>query len=121
MLHAEPFTGARRAGQNLVGHQQDTVLVAELAQFRELQAFVQFASDLDENTKKQIARGQLLVEILKQVDSSPLEFYKQVIVIYAATNGFMDDVELIKVKEFEDGLYSYIEKTHEDNRAAACF
>jgi len=84
----------------------------ELAQFRELQAFVQFASDLDDATKKQIARGQLLVEILKQNDNEPIEFYKQVIAIYAATSGHMDDVELSKVGEFEKGLYDYVAKTH---------
>ncbi|MFH1769255.1 MAG: F0F1 ATP synthase subunit alpha [Parcubacteria group bacterium] len=87
----------------------------ELAQFRELQAFVQFASDLDENTKKQIARGQLLVEILKQNDSEPIEFYNQVIAIYTATNGHMDDVALSDVSKFEKGLYDYIAKTNEED------
>ena len=84
----------------------------ELAQFRELQAFVQFASDLDEDTKKQIARGQLLVEILKQTDGEPLSFDKQVIIIYAATNGYMDDVDLKDVKEFELGLSDFLVKIH---------
>ena len=64
----------------------------DLAQFRELQAFVQFASDLDENTKNQIARGQRLTEILKQVDNDPIPFEKQVVAIYMAVNGYLDGV-----------------------------
>jgi F-type H+-transporting ATPase subunit alpha len=84
----------------------------ELAQFRELQAFVQFASDLDENTKKQIKKGQLLTEILKQPDFSPLPFEFQVILIYAATNGYLDDIKLEKVSEFESRFIEYLEKLH---------
>ncbi len=86
----------------------------ELAQFRELQAFVQFASDLDENTKKQIARGQVLVEILKQIDGQPLPFEKQVVIIFAATNGYLDDIKVTDVKSFEAGLYDYLDKTQAD-------
>lgn len=86
----------------------------ELAQFRELQAFVQFASDLDENTKRKIRRGELLTELLKQVDGAPIPFEKQVIPIYAALNGYLDDVEISKAKKFEVGMLDFIEKRFED-------
>lgn len=85
----------------------------ELAQFRELQAFVQFSSDLDENTKKKIKRGQLLTEVLKQTDGSPFSFERQVVILFAALNGFMDDLPLERVKEFEEKLIDYLEKLHQ--------
>lgn len=84
----------------------------ELAQFRELQAFVQFASDLDQATREKIQRGELLTEILKQVDGAPIPFERQVIVLYAAVNGYMDDIVLAKVKAFEVGLLDTIQKLH---------
>ncbi|MBI4119255.1 MAG: F0F1 ATP synthase subunit alpha [Parcubacteria group bacterium] len=84
----------------------------ELAQFRELQAFVQFASDLDENTRKQIKRGELLTEVLKQSDGEPIPFEKQIIALYAALNGFLDDVAPERIKSFELQLIDYIEKLH---------
>lgn len=86
----------------------------DLAQFRELQAFVQFASDLDENTKQQIARGQRLNEILKQVDGEPIPFEKQVVVIYMATNGYLDDVKVEEVRAVSERIISNIEKLHGD-------
>ncbi len=86
----------------------------DLAQFRELQAFVQFASDLDENTKNQIARGQRLTEILKQVDNEPIPFEKQVLTIYMATNGYLDDVKVSDVRAVSDRIISNLEKLHED-------
>lgn len=82
----------------------------ELAQFRELQAFVQFASDLDENTKKKIERGQLLVEVLKQMDLAPMPFEREVVILYAAINGFLDGIDLTMVKDFESGLLDFIDK-----------
>lgn len=81
----------------------------ELAQFRELQAFAQFASDLDEETKKQIERGRRLVEVLKQDQYEPLAVAKQVAIIYAATNGYLDDIEVEKVRTFEAELNKYID------------
>ncbi len=86
----------------------------DLAQFRELQAFVQFASDLDENTKKQIARGQRLTEILKQVDNEPIPFEKQVVEIYMATNGYLDDVKVENVSKVSTKILDNIEKLHGD-------
>ncbi|TSC75316.1 MAG: F-type H+-transporting ATPase subunit alpha [Parcubacteria group bacterium Gr01-1014_30] len=84
----------------------------ELAQFRELQAFVQFSSDLDENTRKQISRGRLLTEVLKQADSSPLPFECQVVLLFAALQGFADDVSLERVGVFEERFEEYLEKLH---------
>merc|ERR1712164_35409 len=72
-------------------------LKLELAQFDELQAFSQFASDLDAATQKQLARGQRLREILKQPQNSPLTTENQVAVIYAGTNGYLDDLPVVKV------------------------
>lgn len=83
----------------------------ELAQFRELQAFVQFASDLDENTKKKIDRGEVLTEILKQNDREPAPFEKQVAILYAGINGFLDGIPKSKIKNFEEKLLDYLEKS----------
>ena len=84
----------------------------ELAQFRELQAFVQFSSDLDADTRKKIKRGELLTEVLKQSDLDPVSFERAVIVLYAAISGAMDDLPLSQVKGFMEGLLSWIEKLH---------
>jgi F-type H+-transporting ATPase subunit alpha len=81
----------------------------DLAQFRELQAFAQFASDLDEETKKQIERGKRIVEILKQPQYKPVEIYKQVAVLYSATNGMLDDIEVSQLSTFENKLYEKID------------
>ncbi len=85
----------------------------ELAQFRELQAFVQFASDLDEGTRKKIFRGELLTEVLKQVDGEPMPFERQVVALYAALNGYMDDIPHASVKRFEAEFLDYLDKRHE--------
>ena len=79
-------------------------LKLELAQFAELEAFSQFASDLDEATQKQLARGTRLREILKQPQSSPLSVAQQVALIYAGINGFLDDLEVSDVKKFSASL-----------------
>lgn len=84
----------------------------ELAQFRELEAFVKFASDLDENTKRKIDRGARLAEVLKQSDGAPLEFQKAVVVIYAAISGFLDGVAVSEVKRYERELLEYLEKLY---------
>ncbi|GAB4218367.1 MAG: F0F1 ATP synthase subunit alpha [Synechococcales cyanobacterium] len=80
----------------------------ELAQFRELQAFSQFASDLDAATQKQLARGERLQEILKQPQYSPLSVGEQVAVIYAGTNGYLDDVAIADVLNVKTSLLSYL-------------
>jgi len=79
----------------------------EAAQYRELAAFAQFGSDLDSETKKKLDRGQRLYEIFKQDQYQPLPVAKQVIAYYALINGFMDNVPVDKVREFEAGLYKY--------------
>ena len=81
----------------------------DLAQFRELQAFAQFASDLDETSRKQLERGQKMVEVLKQGPYSPLPIERQVIIIYAGAKGFLDDIPASKIVEFERQLYPFIE------------
>ncbi|KGI56521.1 F0F1 ATP synthase subunit alpha [Campylobacter sp. MIT 97-5078] len=81
----------------------------DLAQYRELQAFSQFASDLDESSRKQLERGQRMVEILKQAPYSPLAVEKQVVLIFAGTRGILDSIPVSKINEFEAGLYSFIE------------
>ncbi|HEY6886569.1 MAG TPA: F0F1 ATP synthase subunit alpha [Solirubrobacter sp.] len=82
-------------------------LKLELAQYRELAAFAQFGSDLDKATQAQLSRGQRLVEVLKQGQFQPLPFSKQILIIYAGTNGFLDDLKIEEVREFEKGLYQY--------------
>lgn len=79
----------------------------ELAQFRELEAFAQFGSDLDEGTKKQLERGKRAVEVLKQPQYAPVGTVDQVVTLYALINGFIDEVKVEKVKEFETGLVEY--------------
>ena len=81
----------------------------ELAQYRELEAFAQFASDLDEASRKQLERGQRLVEVLKQPANSPLSVEKQVVIIYAGTRGYLDDLPVKAIRKFEEELYPFIE------------
>jgi F-type H+-transporting ATPase subunit alpha len=84
-------------------------LKLELAQYRELAAFAQFGSDLDSTTKEQLNRGQRLVEVLKQGQFAPLSFAKQILIIYAGTNGFLDDLTVEDVLPFEKDLYQHVE------------
>jgi F-type H+-transporting ATPase subunit alpha len=83
----------------------------DLAQFRELEAFAQFASDLDETTRSQIERGRRTVEILKQPQYRPMPFEHQAAVIYAVTNGLIDDIAIEKVRDWEDGFHRYLKST----------
>lgn len=85
-------------------------LKLDLAQYRELEAFAQFGSDLDESTKRQLERGKRAVEILKQPQYSPVKTEHQVVVLYALTKGFMDDVPVEKIKAFEQGFIEYSER-----------
>ncbi len=86
----------------------------ELAQFRELAAFAQFSSDLDKETKERIERGKRLTEVLKQGQYVPMSTESQVVIIFATINGFLDDVEIEKVKDFEKELLEYMEEKHQD-------
>jgi F-type H+-transporting ATPase subunit alpha len=83
-------------------------LKLELAQFDDLQAFAQFASDLDKATQDQLARGQRLRELLKQPQYSPLSVAEQVAVVYAGLNGYLDDIAVEKVADFARGLREYL-------------
>jgi F-type H+/Na+-transporting ATPase subunit alpha len=85
-------------------------LKLDLAQFRELEAFSQFGSDLDEATKRTLERGKRAVEVLKQLQYSPIKTENQVVTLYALTKGLMDDVPVEKIKEFEQGLTEYAER-----------
>lgn len=84
----------------------------ELAQYRELAAFAQFGSDLDPTTQKQLNRGRKLVEILKQGQYKPLPVEKQVLVLYAATNGYVDAYPNESLRRYEDEMLSYFETRH---------
>lgn len=84
----------------------------ELAQFRELEAFVQFSSDLDENTKNRIEKGKLMVEILKQDKHVPLPFEKQVAIIYLAGSGAFDSVDKSRVAELETKFFALLESQY---------
>ena len=81
----------------------------DLAQFRELAAFAQFASDLDKSTQDQLNRGKRLVEVLKQGQYAPLPVERQVLIVYAGTNGHLDAVEEGDVRQFETELYQFVE------------
>ncbi|MEF1161272.1 F0F1 ATP synthase subunit alpha, partial [Vibrio parahaemolyticus] len=78
-----------------------------LAAYRELAAFAQFSSDLDEATKKQLDHGQKVTELMKQKQYAPMSVFDQALVIFAAERGYLDDVELNKVLDFEAALLSY--------------
>jgi F-type H+-transporting ATPase subunit alpha len=86
----------------------------ELAQYREMAAFAQFGSDLDQATQRQLNRGSRLVELLKQDQYEPLPVEKQVLIIYAGTNGFIDELPLTALKKYEQELYSFIDSKHPD-------
>jgi F-type H+-transporting ATPase subunit alpha len=80
----------------------------DLAQYRELEAFAAFASDLDAATKKQLDRGARTVEILKQPQYRPVPVEQQVMIIFAVTNGFLDDVEVKALRDWETGFHDYM-------------
>ena len=84
----------------------------ELAQYREVQAFSQFASDLDKATQQQLNRGQRLVELLKQPQYQPVEVEDQIIAIFAASNAFLDDLPVESVRRFEAGLLAFVHEKY---------
>jgi F-type H+-transporting ATPase subunit alpha len=85
-----------------------------LAQYRELAAFAQFASDLDETTRKQLERGQRVMETMKQKQYSPMTVAQMAVSLFAVDRGYMDDVELDKVGDFEEALQAYMSSSHAD-------
>lgn len=86
----------------------------ELAQYREMAAFAQFGSDLDQATQRQLNRGSRLVELLKQGQYEPLPVEKQILIIFAGTNGFIDDLPLTAMKKYEQELFSFVESKYPD-------
>ena len=97
------------AAQIKATKQVSGTLRLDLAQYRELQAFAQFASDLDESSRKQLDRGQRMVEVLKQPPYSPLPIERQVVVIFAGARGFMDDISVANITKFKSDLYPFLE------------
>ena len=101
--------------QELVEHAQIKAMKSiagtlrlDLAQFRELEAFAKFGSDLDKSTLQQLNRGKIMVEILKQNQYVPMSVENQVAIIYAGVNGYLDDIEIDKVGEYESGLMEHL-------------
>ncbi len=86
----------------------------ELAQYRELAAFAQFGSDLDRATRQQLERGQRTVEVLKQPQYQPVSVENQVMIMYALTNGHLDDIPVESIRDFETKLYDYMGSVHPD-------
>ncbi len=89
-------------------------LKLDLAQYRELAAFAQFASDLDKATRDQLDRGERISEVIKQPQFSPLSVERQVAILWVVTNGYLDDIETNKVRDFEDQFYRYLEAEQAD-------
>ena len=85
-----------------------------LAQFRELEAFAQFGSDLDKATQAQLARGRRLVEVLKQDQYQPIGVAKQILIIYAGSSGLIDEMPIDHCGAFEKELYQYFDVHHKD-------
>jgi F-type H+/Na+-transporting ATPase subunit alpha len=94
--------------------QVGSTLKLDLAQYRELAAFAQFGSDLDPLTQKQLNRGQRLTELLKQPQFHPLTWQQQVVVLFAGTQGYLDDLPVDAIRGFENGLYKYFEAAQSD-------
>jgi F-type H+-transporting ATPase subunit alpha len=84
----------------------------DLAQYREMAAFAQFGSDLDQATQRQLNRGSRLVELLKQGQYEPLPVEKQILIVYAGTNGFVDHLPVTALKKYEQELFSFVESRH---------
>jgi F-type H+-transporting ATPase subunit alpha len=84
----------------------------DLAQYRELEAFAQFGSELDTATQRQLARGARIVEVLKQPQYQPVPVEQQVMIIYAVTNGFLDDVDVPAIRAWEKGFHEFMAAQH---------
>ena len=89
-------------------------LKLDLAQYREMAAFAQFASDLDKATRDQLTRGEKMSEVLKQPQYSPLAVEKQVAILWVVTNGFLDNVPTDRIKDFESRFYRFLESERAD-------
>jgi F-type H+-transporting ATPase subunit alpha len=100
------------AAQIKATKQVSGTLRLDLASFRELQAFAQFASDLDEYSRAQLERGQRMVEVLKQGPYSPIAIEKQVAIIFAGTRGYLDDISVASITKFESELYTFMDSKY---------
>ena len=89
-------------------------LKVDLAQFRELEAFAQFATDLDEATKKQLERGKRSMELIKQAQYHPISFVKQSILIFLLNEGYLDQIDAKEIKNFEDKFLNYLDTAGAD-------
>jgi F-type H+-transporting ATPase subunit alpha len=87
----------------------------DLAQFRELEAFAKFGSDLDKATLAQLTRGEHMVEVLKQKQYSPMDVVKQIAIIFAGTKGHLDDIPVDRIAEFETGLFDYLDANNTED------
>ncbi|MFV2065296.1 MAG: F0F1 ATP synthase subunit alpha, partial [Chloroflexota bacterium] len=87
-------------------------LKLDLAQYREMAAFAQFASDLDKATRDMLTRGERISEVMKQPQFSPLPVERQVAILWVVTNGYLDDVEAPRVRDFEEQFYRFLESEH---------
>jgi F-type H+/Na+-transporting ATPase subunit alpha len=90
------------------------MLRLDLAQYRELETFTKFGTELDKETRKQLARGERTVEILKQGQYRPMDVEDQVLIIYALTKGFLDDIEVKKLQRFENEYLEFVHGSHSD-------
>jgi F-type H+-transporting ATPase subunit alpha len=86
----------------------------DLAQYTELEAFAKFGSDLDKTTKAQLLRGERLIEILKQPENDPLSVSKQIFIIFMANNGYLDEIDIKKIKAVEEELYSLLDSQYKE-------
>ena len=86
----------------------------DLADFRELQAFAQFGSDVDKTTQQQLSRGSRLVELLKQPQYRPLPVERQVVLLFAGTKGFLDPIAVASISNYEQGLYQFMDARHSE-------
>jgi len=91
-------------------------LKLDLAAYRELEAFAQLGTELDKATQKQLDRGARLVELLKQPQYKPMSVEQEIIVVYAGTQGFLDDVPVNRVQEFQNALLQYVDTSAADVR-----
>ena len=84
------------------------------SQYRELQSFSQFGSDLDQDTKDRLAQGERIVEVLKQSKNSPVDVEKQVVIIYAVVNNYLKKIPVDDIREYEKDLFTYLDESHPD-------
>ena len=88
-------------------------LKLELAAYRELEIFAKFGSDLDKSTQAKLARGERMIQMLKQNENTPIPFYKQAVILYAGVNGYLDNLTLEQIPQFEQSIYGKLDSTYQ--------